>query len=269
VINLLPWRDTNVTYPGTSGVTLTTLDQPITKAPTLLFNGIEKQLTDANGTPVYPFIYKGTTYLPLRAVCGLVEIPVRWDGDTNTIYLGVENEPIPDIPEDVHVLTWDDIAQKTDILRDTTKPINTGQQKYYYEDGKFVQYNNVDTSEPTALYFLTNSYTRLTFTVHIVGGIGHNVDVNRHLEAEEKCDTIVTLRGKYPEGYKWVEKPCLPVGSVVTYTVDVSGYEMVAVIVSRGLYQNVEIFGAYFHNGEPGTPPLSVPDAIWDATYYY
>ena len=35
-----------------------------------------------------PFIYNGTTYLPIRAVGEAVGKQVSWDGRTNTVYLG-------------------------------------------------------------------------------------------------------------------------------------------------------------------------------------
>ena len=43
---------------------------------------------DAVGNVVEPFIYNGTTYLPVRAVAEAVGKSVDWDGDTSTVYLG-------------------------------------------------------------------------------------------------------------------------------------------------------------------------------------
>ena len=39
-------------------------------------------------TSAEPFIYNGTTYLPIRAVGEAVGKEVAWDGSTNTVYLG-------------------------------------------------------------------------------------------------------------------------------------------------------------------------------------
>lgn len=47
--------------------------------------------TDGNGTVVEPFIYEGTTYLPLRALSNALtnnQKPVKWDGDNSSIYIG-------------------------------------------------------------------------------------------------------------------------------------------------------------------------------------
>ncbi|ASA25643.1 hypothetical protein B9T62_35885 [Paenibacillus donghaensis] len=55
---------------------------------------VEGQLVkplDASGNIVEPFIYDGTTYLPLRALSNALtknEKPVKWDPDTSSIYVG-------------------------------------------------------------------------------------------------------------------------------------------------------------------------------------
>lgn len=59
------------------------------------YNGIkiyvnEKLISpkDGNGKSVEPFIYEGTTYLPVRAVSEALGKDVRWDGNTNSVYIG-------------------------------------------------------------------------------------------------------------------------------------------------------------------------------------
>lgn len=43
---------------------------------------------DTNGKVVEPFVYNGTTYLPVRAVGNAVGKKVKWDGNSQTVYLG-------------------------------------------------------------------------------------------------------------------------------------------------------------------------------------
>ena len=43
---------------------------------------------DAAGTVVEPFIYEGTTYLPVRAVGEALGKQISWDGNTKTVYIG-------------------------------------------------------------------------------------------------------------------------------------------------------------------------------------
>lgn len=63
----------------------------ITKSISVAYNNIkivvdgQQVSTDKNNEP---FIYNGTTYLPIRAVGQAVGKQVTWDGNTNTVYLG-------------------------------------------------------------------------------------------------------------------------------------------------------------------------------------
>lgn len=69
----------------------------------LVIDGKEVTPLDGAGKPVEPFIYEGTTYLPLRAVSNALtngEKPVSWDQSTYTVYIGerpVEANKVVDI----------------------------------------------------------------------------------------------------------------------------------------------------------------------------
>jgi len=45
------------------------------------------ELKDANGTVVEPFIYNGTTYMPVRGTANLADMQVTWDGATQSVFL--------------------------------------------------------------------------------------------------------------------------------------------------------------------------------------
>ena len=67
----------------------------------LVVDGIQIEPKDANGNYVEPFIYNGTTYLPVRAVGEAFGKDVSWDGDTATVYILVWNKPyleVSDLP---------------------------------------------------------------------------------------------------------------------------------------------------------------------------
>ena len=61
-----------------------TLDPTVT----VKLNGEVQTMTDANGKRVYPIMYEGTTYLPVRAVAGMAGLAVDWDQATRTAVLG-------------------------------------------------------------------------------------------------------------------------------------------------------------------------------------
>ncbi|MBE6622626.1 MAG: hypothetical protein E7621_00290 [Ruminococcaceae bacterium] len=54
-------------------------------------------LKDANGTTIEPFIYNGTTYLPVRAVAELADMTVTWDDSTKSVYLWDRTVPEQDL----------------------------------------------------------------------------------------------------------------------------------------------------------------------------
>ena len=54
---------------------------------TIVVDGATQVFKDAAGNRVYPMLYNGSTYLPLRAIGGLMGKSVAWDGKTQTVTL--------------------------------------------------------------------------------------------------------------------------------------------------------------------------------------
>ena len=54
-------------------------------------NGVLFQPADASGNPVEPFIYAGTTYVPIRAISDLYGASINWNGNTRTVILDTTN----------------------------------------------------------------------------------------------------------------------------------------------------------------------------------
>lgn len=54
---------------------------------TVVVDGTVCTFADANGKTVYPLLYQGSTYLPVRAIGELMGKIVSWDGRTNTVTL--------------------------------------------------------------------------------------------------------------------------------------------------------------------------------------
>ena len=51
-------------------------------------NGVRQVFKDANGKMVYPIVYNGTAYLPIRAISAIMKEPIEWDGGSKSIYIG-------------------------------------------------------------------------------------------------------------------------------------------------------------------------------------
>lgn len=71
---IMSWRDREIEMGGA--------DVKVT------LNGTELDLKDAAGRTVTPIVSNGVTYLPVRAIADALNVPVEWDGENTTVYLG-------------------------------------------------------------------------------------------------------------------------------------------------------------------------------------
>ena len=62
----------------------------------IVIDGETLEPKDVNGKTVDAVIYKGTTYLPVRALASALGLTVDWDQDTRTVYLGIGETPEPE-----------------------------------------------------------------------------------------------------------------------------------------------------------------------------
>lgn len=53
----------------------------------VILDGKRLDLRDAQGNAVEPFMFGGTNYLPVRAICEALGLNVGWDAESNTIVL--------------------------------------------------------------------------------------------------------------------------------------------------------------------------------------
>ena len=64
----------------------------------IVIDGEEFIPKDVSGKIVEPFIYNGTTYLPVRAVSQALGMDVDWDNDASTVYIISEAQDNIDVP---------------------------------------------------------------------------------------------------------------------------------------------------------------------------
>ena len=114
---------------------------------TIIYNNTKQSFTDANGKTVYPVVKDGTTYLPIRALCSMLNIPVEWNGTTSSIYLGTHTvAPTP--------------AKSVDLSTPDKTWAEAGSESF----ARFRVYE-IDTTG--------YSYLRLTATAPMDGGVFH------------------------------------------------------------------------------------------------
>ncbi len=64
----------------------------LSKEIKIRYSGAVQEMKDASGNAVYPILYNGTTYIPVRSVSNILNIPINWDGDTKTVIIGTEEK---------------------------------------------------------------------------------------------------------------------------------------------------------------------------------
>lgn len=144
--------------------TIPTMAEKITKSAELLYNNIkvvidgkQADLKDAQGNTVEPFIIDGTTYLPVRAVANALDKAVSWDGATQTVYLGKNEE----------------IEQPSIWLKDLETFTGTVETKSIDEiDFGGSDYNNILTSNTDDVFnncWRTWSYGDKEFSTYLLG----------------------------------------------------------------------------------------------------
>ena len=148
------------------------------------------ELKDANGITIEPFIYNGTTYMPVRGTANLADMEVTWVGATKSVYL------------------WDEISPDGTSFIEVCPPYNQSRcDTYLASDGSSFsmageKYSNginfVDyKGGGYALFNLNSKYSSIECT------IGHS-----GREQEEKSVSFI-VDGKVVKNIE-LEPECLP-----------------------------------------------------------
>lgn len=65
----------------------------------VMYDFVIQSFQDVNGDSVYPIVYNGSAYLPIRSISKLMNAPVEWEGKTKTIFIDQEEETYAVIEE--------------------------------------------------------------------------------------------------------------------------------------------------------------------------
>lgn len=124
----------------------------------IFIDGKEIIAKDGAGNTVEPFIYNGTTYLPVRAVANAFKKEVQWDGATQSVYIGKKDQTKPDTY--LHKLQYNGYENRGEgemtiingIVRDLTEnEYNNG--LIFKLDG----YHTYDDKSSARIYYPLNS----------------------------------------------------------------------------------------------------------------
>ena len=162
----------------TGAVSTRNLYDVITDGVKIVVDGKELHPTDVNGKTVEPFIYNGTTYLPVRAVANAMNKAVSWDGENFTVYLGdMEGK-----------LTYPTIElEKMTSIAESPYTTN-GLTDNYENNYSRAICNNVN--HKSLEYLLNMKYSRFKGTLYVPKGV--NSDSSCYLTIEADGKTIYT-----------------------------------------------------------------------------
>ena len=82
---------------------------------------------DANGNIVEAFIYEGTTYLPARAISDAVGRQIRWDGETQSVFIGY-SAPVLLFKDAQHLV----VSSENDSMRVAVREMDN-RNTYHYD----------------------------------------------------------------------------------------------------------------------------------------
>lgn len=209
----------------------------------IMIDGKEYLPTDANGKSVEPFIYNGTTYLPVRAIANAFDKDVDWEAQTSTVTLGSKN------------YDWLDqmgyVDYETSSVQSTMKAIPSGTKdndgikydrglkfqlstRYYEEDNK-----GDIRSYQTIEYLLNKNYK--TFT-------GNFISLNEYSGDQS---VIVKI---YGDGKLIYTSPVISYGSKSTpFEIDVANYKI--------LKLHLEIPNLYYSSANNDASDIGIADA--------
>ncbi|RAV18807.1 stalk domain-containing protein [Paenibacillus contaminans] len=198
---------------------------PVTKGITAVYNNIKIVVDgttvtprDSEGNVVEPFIYDGTTYLPVRAVASALNKPVDWDGKTNSIIIGQRTDgtsvPLTSLNyarvsfsmSNVHINQWNN--QKPFTL--AGKQYDTGIAFDYTPN--FLGGND----GVNFVYNLNSQYKKLTGDFSI-----------DDIYKDSKEGNTLVIYGDGKEIYR--SKPTLP-GDIAKVDVDLSGVNQIKIV---------------------------------------
>nr|WP_315023668.1 stalk domain-containing protein [uncultured Aminipila sp.] len=59
---------------------------------TIMYDFEAQKFTDASGNNIYPIVYQGSTYLPVRSISVLMKEPIEWNNVEKTVIIGNKEE---------------------------------------------------------------------------------------------------------------------------------------------------------------------------------
>ena len=155
-------------------------------------NGETQTLRAGTGEVIYPIIYDGSSYLPVRAIAGLAGLNVDWDAESSTVLLGkddskeiqeykAENKALRESASLLHLCHFIQMWRANIDI--------TGRVNLYVKNNPDVGKGNYEAFKITRDHFYKNK----DFIITTANEIIRNSDINSHRESAGKILKSVHL----------------------------------------------------------------------------
>jgi len=197
-----------------------------------VLNGDLWQPKNAKGEPMTALYHEGSNYLPVRAISEALKVPIDYDGDTETIYIGVV--PGKKMPLFAMPIEIDDIYVTRS--KDPAETLIKGKQ--FQEAFKIDQYGDI--------YFtLDRKYKRLVLDAAVISPGEHDVEFSLYNAGSAAGNTSETLLEKHSVS---------PEDGVMRLTFKVEGLEKIKIHVQSPqlnpyIYARI-VDTSFFDNGD-------------------
>ena len=162
----------------------------------IYIDGQEIEYRDANGNTVEPFIYNGTTYLPVRAIGEAFGKSVDWDGETKSVYVGEKPGEITYFTDVCPAYEYDSFRYEEHTSSNGGTFVMAGDK---YTHGFTVTPYNCDSV--ISLYNLNGEYDKLTFIAgHVDGSANQELELKFYLD-DKLIKSIDLKPSKLPKTY--------------------------------------------------------------------
>lgn len=155
----------------------------------LVVNGEEVIPRDGAGNIVEPFIYEGTTFLPVRAVANALGQDVGWDAETQTVFIGsgsaASQQPTPQ-NDDVRLLSQ---------IQHSNFSTGGGREFYLIDNGGSIT-SHLDVIYNNGIIIRTAASTGSSTAESDTWGISANAHVQYEMQGQYRTLTGTAVRPK-------------------------------------------------------------------------
>lgn len=133
--------------------------------------------TDINGNSVKPFVYDGTTYLPVRALCNLFHKNVVWDNGTKSVFLSDKEAHISSVPTGIPYIEYEGKIYIQDANGQFTVPYGAIDEEVNYGTGtisKSLKSEVLNGYEGIKIYYNNQPFTPTDVNGKVVPVISWN-----------------------------------------------------------------------------------------------